>query len=586
MIELLINNQRVMLDKAFSFKLLIDNPYFTRSGSYTRDIKLPMTSMVNRRVFGNISRADVRKQNIEYEVKLNIGNLLNLEGKAIIRNITEQDITIQCLFENSAFNFSNKVDNRYIDELNYPEMQFRWQGNFTPLTEDEIEEYMGAYPYTNWIWTPIYNESAEEIYNHVRISTKTGGLFYNPYSRSNPPLPYLAYVYERVLRNNGYYNIGTPLQEIFGSLFIVNANVTKNMNDILPHWTVNEFFTHIENFFGVVLVVENRAVRMVSADQFYEDIAKKTPLRAISKYVTEISQDEDEQDISLANIRYDLVNSTIDENREIKLDDFKGSIKKYASYAQMILDIDSLFASSKESVELWLYQAEGRYYLADLEDKKYKLIEVNRYAPLIRDPDNENYFELKIVPAAMGLFEVPAFGNNTSSPEWKTKCLMPISQGDIFVRGENNSKTVTARDILQNGRPKSFKKEVIEVAFNNMTYYSKDLEKIKGKDGKLFAYPTSFCDQTDGLPDFEFKKKFNRSLRLNGKGSQEQFYTRSLNIDRAIEYKFDFFAKDVKSIRDVFLIENNRYVAKTIEIQITQEGINPLQKGIFYLLED
>lgn len=161
---------------------------------------------------------------------------------------------------------------------------------------------------------------------------------------------------------------------------------------------------------------------------------------------------------------------------------------------------------------------------------------------------------------------------------------MPISQGDIYTKGEK--KEVTARDIMQNGRPKSFKKEVIEVAFNNITWEDKDLEKIKGKDGKLYPYPTSFCDQTDGLPDFEFNRKFNRSLRLNGQGSQEQFYNRQLNIDRAIEYKFDFLAKDVKSIRDVFLIENNRYVAKTIEIQITQEGINPLQKGIFYLLED
>ena len=584
MIELLINNKRVMLDKAFSFKLLIDNPYFTRSGSYTRDIKLPMTSMVNRRVFGNISRADVRKKNINYEVKLNIGNLLNLEGKAIIRNITEQDITIQCLFENSAFNFSNKVDNRYIDELNYPEMQFRWQGDFTPLTDDEIQEYFGAYPVQGWMWSPVYNESADEVYNHVRIAINKGGLYYNPYNRANPPQPYLGYVFEHILRRNGYYIVGTTIHEIFGQLFIVNGNVTKNMNDILPHWTVNEFFSHIENFFGIVLVVENRTVRMVSADKFYEDIANKTPLRAISKYMTEISQDEDEQDISLANIRYDLVNSTIDENREIKLDDFKGSLKNYKSYAQMVLDIDSLFASNKESVELWLYQAEGRYYLADLEDKKYKLTEVNRYAPLVRDPDNENYVELKIVPAAMGLFEVPGFGNNTSSAEWKTQCLMPISQGDIYTKGEK--KEVTARDIMQNGRPKSFKKEVIEVAFNNITWEDKDLEKIKGKDGKLYPYPTSFCDQTDGLPDFEFNRKFNRSLRLNGQGSQEQFYNRQLNIDRAIEYKFDFLAKDVKSIRDVFLIENNRYVAKTIEIQITQEGINPLQKGIFYLLED
>ena len=586
MIELLINNKRVMLDKTFNFKLMVDNPYFTRSGSYTRDIKIPMSSMVNRRIFGNISRSDVRKQNIDFEVKLNIGNLLNLEGKAIIRNITEQDITIQCLFENSAFNFSNKAGNRYIDELAYQEMEFRWQGDFSPLTEDEIEEYLGAYPYRDWVWTPVYNESAEEVYNHARISTKTGGLYYNPYSRSNPPLPYLAYVYERVLRNNGYYNIGTPLQEIFGSLFIVNANVTKNMNDILPHWTVNEFFTHIENFFGVVLVVENRTVRMVSADKFYEDIAKKTPLKAISKYVTEISQDEDEQDISVANIRYDLVESQLEPNREIKLDDFSGHIKSYSSYSNMVQELNAEFATNKAGIELWLYKAEGRYYLADIEGNKYKLTEVNRYTPLVRDAENENFFELKIVPAAMGLFEVPAFGNNTSSPEWTTQCLMPISQGDIFVRGESNSKTVTARDILQNGKPKSFKKDVIEVAFNNMTHDSKNLEKIKGKDGKLFAYPTSFCDQTDGMPDFEFKKKFNRSLRLNGAGSQEQFYNRNLNIDKAIEYKFDFLAKDIKSIRDVFLIENNRYVAKTIEITITQEGINPLQRGVFYLLED
>ena len=62
MVELFIDNKRVVLPANLSIKLTDENPILTESGKYSFDIELPLRGCAqNLKVFGPLDRFDVSK---------------------------------------------------------------------------------------------------------------------------------------------------------------------------------------------------------------------------------------------------------------------------------------------------------------------------------------------------------------------------------------------------------------------------------------------------------------------------------------------------------------------------------------------
>lgn len=117
MIELFLDDKPAVLKENVSIKLTRENVYFTKSGSYTYDVELPLQCTENRAIFGSINRKDVSTEFKEFHAILRVDNKVLLDGRAVINNVTETSVKVQLLGGNADMNFTRQGSEIYIDEL-------------------------------------------------------------------------------------------------------------------------------------------------------------------------------------------------------------------------------------------------------------------------------------------------------------------------------------------------------------------------------------------------------------------------------------------------------------------------------------
>lgn len=117
MIELFLDNKPAVLRDNVSIKLTRENVYFTKSGSYTYDIELPLGCAENRAILGNINRKDVETHYREFRAVLRVDNQVLLNGKAILHQVTDTAAKVQLMGGNAEMNFYTKGSELYVDEL-------------------------------------------------------------------------------------------------------------------------------------------------------------------------------------------------------------------------------------------------------------------------------------------------------------------------------------------------------------------------------------------------------------------------------------------------------------------------------------
>ncbi len=141
MIELFLDGKPAVVKDSVSIKLTRENVYFTKSGSYTYDVELPLQCTENRAIFGSINRKDVDTQFQEFHAVLRVDNEVLLEGRAIINNVTENSVKVQLLGGNADMNFTRKGSEIYIDELDLGDWMTEVRV-YTPI-EDDVAHYHG-----------------------------------------------------------------------------------------------------------------------------------------------------------------------------------------------------------------------------------------------------------------------------------------------------------------------------------------------------------------------------------------------------------------------------------------------------------
>lgn len=117
MTELFLDGKPAVISQSASFKLTMENFYFTKSSSYTFDVELPLRVPQNRRIFGNIDRIDISKEPRTFSARLVVDNKTLLVGTAKLTSVTESAVKLQLLGDAAAYNYGNKVDGLYIDQM-------------------------------------------------------------------------------------------------------------------------------------------------------------------------------------------------------------------------------------------------------------------------------------------------------------------------------------------------------------------------------------------------------------------------------------------------------------------------------------
>lgn len=326
MIQLILDGQQAVIKDNTTIKFTAGNPYFTKSDSYTFDVELPLAVEANRRIFGWLQRKDVPKAERVLQARLIVDNVTLLTGKAHITAVTDAAVKIQLLGEASAYNFGNKMDQTYIDELDlgdwfrttWPDLS-HWREGYGELNQwafwapdtvfrgttdivlkraaaDEAVThtpdgvnfngqlllqrlFSGDYP---WVAYPTYNSSAGVVCNQIAYRNDSAkGLNFTPYFKGvdGPEYadetigiscmaiqPYVWLMAEKIARATGFTldkaDNALYSDPLFSKIFIASVHNSIECRKCLPHWSVNEWWEQIERAFGVVLSIDYAGGRM------------------------------------------------------------------------------------------------------------------------------------------------------------------------------------------------------------------------------------------------------------------------------------------------------------------------------------
>ena len=168
MIELYLNEKKVVLASNQKIKLKLENVYFTKSSTYSYDIKLPLLHSDNIAVFGHLERLDVSKKIIKYDAKLVVAGRTILNGSATILDISNGNINIQVLTGNSELNcFFSET---FIDSLELGSADIRPDSDiyYPDMDNESANKYWGAYGVNNkYVYFPILNANTDVFRNRV-----------------------------------------------------------------------------------------------------------------------------------------------------------------------------------------------------------------------------------------------------------------------------------------------------------------------------------------------------------------------------------------------------------------------------------
>lgn len=649
MIELYLNNQRVFTDTAETVKLTKENPYFTQSGSYTLDVSIPMDILENRQFFKNIQSLQVTKKTDKMDASLIVDNHLLLSGSAVVNSISDKTVKVQLLGGNSDVNFIANNGDIYIDEIDYgiitiydgEALTFAGERGGVPVKGyTTISGKWDAYSKTamgnvsEYVLMPVYDETNDEIKNETRahLGTKSSEDTDKPglYTYGNAIMPNLLLVIRKIIEYFGYKLVANDVDVVpWNRLVICNARKTLIIQEALPHWTVKDFITQVQNFFNCTFVFNesSKTAEIISNLRYFDaGVQRYEPL---DEYTCDVSDEDEEKSQSLgsSNIRYSMSDSDthlydcIDED---VLSSYER--KQYSSYDELINDFNSLNDVDKKKYLFvcpqgtYCYRtestpdvpsdssgaSEGEFggessNSSSSSDDVWFLGQIQQFGPLIRDAKVDEYIELKICPVGISTEKKAAYYTDSDwsgsmnhgvpmEKRWETEVQMPSlknEKGDIPSR--DYTKVVWAGITgSQDIDDESTAEDRIQVMFvgTKLQYYNKPGYTDASKK---IPYPmgfTDFMDKAINLEDCGYLNVHDSwSLALSGSSAEHylgQLHNNSYTINTKTEIQIEFESSSIPDIRKVFIFKNRRYVCEKMEISIADTGIDKLIKGYFF----
>lgn len=602
MTTLYLNGKRAVIDEGQALKLVRENTYFTKSGTYTYNISLPICPE-NIAIFGMLSRKDINKSEVAYNARLVVKNRDVVNGTATVTNISEDEIKVQLLGGNSELNFYNKNENRYIDELplgtwydvagvassdlTMRSMAERIRSQFnSDVSSVGIEaayknlcnkiwnENTKEAP-VDWVALPCVNENFDVTCNNFGIKTYTDN---NGNSKRCPAInnldkvylsaqPYLVQMIERVFNNLGYPVLENCLRdnEFFMHLVIVTANNRSAIARALPHWTVAQFIEEIENLFGVVFLINESTKKTLiksRGDYFKDNIVYIDNI--LDEYSVSMETDET-TDIANANVGYAEVTDVYDRID----DDIREAAKVDTTYdneADLAYGLQNLVTrlsqdrgNGQTSTGLLkhkgtIFKVCGHSYIIELYDhvdgqgRTYtnhaRTIAIDEFANLINIEGKKDVdIELKICPAKSINDGTVDFYNADGSLSYTKPCFHLVKPDNTDPAGIENETNIYIAGLISGETEKVDTKEDIM----SICLYDGGMAKRAETDYND-GYPSSLLTQVENFlfyPAGYIKDQWQANTYTSGGTIQKFAYeSLALNIDSTyrtvIGHKYTF----------------------------------------------
>lgn len=683
MIQIFIDGKQIELPGNTNIKLTTENPYFTKSVSYTYEIEVPLTIPANRAIFGPLHRIDISKEGKLYEASIVVDNVTVLTGTAHITSVTESGIKVQLLGEAASYNYGNKMEETYIDQLDLGDWFWTtWpDGSISPsirpegapewfyavpgtritgtcaqvfdrvahigwgnqLTAPQVVDklFSGEYP---WVAYPTLNTTADTVCNKYsyRIAdweAQTLEIFLRDHdgivgSTNTPPVesrvvqPYVWIMAEKIAQATGFTlpkADNALLQDPFLSrIFIVNTNNSIQCAAALPHWTVNEWWTQIEDSFGLVLTVDYQArqFRLRRRETHYAaGVATIEIDRVVDQYTAELD-DESHPDISANNVGF----ADHEAGPEDILSD---DLLSAATFNDDFSTLYSLSAWLSTQDNMYPYKnvifrtADGRQYIYSHIHQRIE--EVNMLRPRIVRTDNTDLdVELKFVPARfidaycdiyghrLGGIDEQANEHIADLPIERVKVRILAAPGpdDMVWYGDDPYNAVILDiDAIINADEEA-ETSTSEDSSEDVIYIAVDMPDHKDTYPTTIHYVWASASgesehfDYDGVLTYPRPYLRQRQLAVPGLGwTQDQEFglslipiagesnlaavtvTGSIRINATVRHCIKFIADRIPDTGAIFLIHNKRFVCERIEANIRPEGLDHLLTGYFYEIE-
>lgn len=341
MTQLYIDGHLCDLPTDFKITLVTENLYFSKASTYTYDVKLPMLPFSNNaKIFGHLNRFDKSLSTRSWPAQLIVDNKVIVNGTAVVVGITEADISVQLLQGNSELNWKQKTENTYIDELdlgNAGEWGLKFEnGHLKPNISARAYNYTfeaGFYYWSpkqlaehnngNVIFTPIINAGTNEVMNPIAYMelSRNQVLFPNDDyyclndidNTENPihpntPISYWFTLYPSRLAPQPKFSLmltkifnalDVPIvenelvgTEIYDNFYLANSSEVYHIAEMLPHWTVPELITQLQNLFSCVIDIKTDGTHIILRKNAYSETAEQLTLPNVADdFETEIDDD-------------------------------------------------------------------------------------------------------------------------------------------------------------------------------------------------------------------------------------------------------------------------------------------------------
>lgn len=680
MLTLYLNSKPAVLKAQTEIKLTRENPLFTDSGDYTFEVSLPLDGCAeNLAIFGALHRAEVGKGAwLGKRLRALLVSLpLRVEGTAVVTSVTDEEVKVQLLGGRSALNVSlldEQGRDRYIDEL--PSLGQALQGAYVrAMGEHSVQTYEStrdAMMRGKLMWQadendptslrigdedatalPLYSTTDKKLVNELcetmartgsgggRNSTfgdKSLGLL-APIKRAGAtiestvfddgyvfaPQPYLVPLMERVFKSLGF-EVRAEDNALRGTWFerliVANVRPTLDYRQMLPHWTAREFVTEVQRFFGVLIEVDGKRLKITRRASLYAADRSEVVLDAVSDaYTTTLEQEGSRKDVAQARVGYKLsgVPSALALPDELLSKAERVGFDGLANLGE-VDDLNSSYGTGRiydndltgfSHTYLLEHGTDNRWAL-DVVDPlgahRPKKDPVADGAPTPQD-EKEREVELRIVPA----FAVEgtkraclvSLVDLSLEPTFFPQPYGYMATSDTATASESSHFSVYRALYPKTEQKKAAKREVLEVAYYSGGRRKMVDERGGGRDNGVVASATSYAlPMACGCPYYisqEHSKLLldvSYRLLLNFKGltakEEDVGYSEGMVRDVLTAYTpadtrvlmaATFLHAGALSPTDRYVIRGREYLCQRLEYTLTDEGVSPLVKGYFHEID-
>lgn len=598
MLNIMIDGRQAVVKKDMSFEFVSENRRFSKSDSYTLEITFPIKGCrENINIFGDLSRLDASPKKLSFDCEI-IDRSFHKRGTAIITQITDADVKCQFLEGRSGADITSPIADVYINEIDVA----------SPSTSKSAVSPLEAWASSrDCVALPWVNDSTGTIQNKIRYAD--GVYKWDDDVVGLSWFPYLTTVIKRVCVTIGYSCDISEIEndESLKYLLVCNALpyawYLPQVARALPHWTVEEFFSKLEDFLFGEFIIDHteKSVVYMSPQSIFDNSDMVEITSDVNDFDADVFvKDSECSAMDIANVKYKE-----SDHRLQKFYDCNSAIRKLRN-ADMVLEFDTLQELiDKINDKFWIREDGHRnmnlhklYYIR--EDKKYfcaqcfyqdpdtkrkamGLQNVNDFGErLVSEDEDAKSVELELVPARIDftdfdfgftLFCAPgSFSESSSNINTYQSFEDLMSSPDVSTGSGNNRVSGGALGVISEDEFNMEKSEYYDriylgwwngvIQMPRLNPFPNVADVFAGAINNVCRFPFSLSLASENSPLSKFSRK----------------------IDVSARYNISILTDKLPSPRAVYLIKGKKYVCEKLTASFTERGMSSLVKGVFWRL--